>query len=169
VAPADTGAPEPGVTHRDRARAGVHSLPSTRRRPAQESAPGRSGALGLVDARRIDASAQRLAVLVTASASTTLLLALGFAITAELAPVSPSVSFASLLVGYLIGGAVGSAVPVPAGVGATEAALVAVLVAGRMPLASAISSVLLFRVVTFWAPAVAGLVLARRLRRLAVL
>ncbi|MCW2548984.1 MAG: integral rane protein [Mycobacterium sp.] len=112
---------------------------------------------------------RRLSVLLGASASTTLLLAAGFAFTAQLAPVPASVSFGSLLAGYLIGGAIGAAVPVPAGVGATEAALVGVLVAGHMPLASAVSSVLLFRLVTFWAPALVGLLMAKRLRRLRAL
>jgi uncharacterized membrane protein YbhN (UPF0104 family) len=112
---------------------------------------------------------RRLTVLLGASASTTLLLAAGFAFTAQLAPVPATVSFGSLLAGYLIGGAISAAVPVPAGVGATEAALVGVLVAGHMPLASAVSSVLLFRVVTFWAPALVGLLIAKRLRRLRAL
>jgi uncharacterized membrane protein YbhN (UPF0104 family) len=112
---------------------------------------------------------RRLSILLGASASTTLFLAAGFALTAQLAPVPATASFGSLLVGYLIGGAVGGAVPVPAGVGATEAALVGVLVAGHMPLATAVSTVLLFRVVTFWAPALIGLLIAKRLRRLRLL
>ena len=119
--------------------------------------------------RELARQPRRLLGLLAASASTTLLLAVGFALTAELAPVPASVSFGSLLVGYLIGGAVSSVVPTPAGVGATEAALVGVLLAGGMPLASALSCVLLFRVVTFWAPALLGLLAAKRLRRLRIL
>lgn len=107
----------------------------------------------------------RLSVLLAASASTTLLLAAGFAVTAQLATVPASMSFGSLLVGYLVGGAIGSALPAPAAAGGTEAALVGVLVAGGMPLDSAVGCVLLFRLVTFWAPALVGLVIGRQLRR----
>lgn len=110
-------------------------------------------------------SPRRLATLLSASAATTLLLASGFAVTALAAAPAPQAGFGSLLVGYLIGGAVGTAVPAPSAIGSTEAALVAVLVTAKVPAASALSTVLLFRLVTFWAPAIVGLFALRHLRR----
>jgi uncharacterized membrane protein YbhN (UPF0104 family) len=110
-------------------------------------------------------SPTRLATLLTASAATTMLLASGFAVGALAASAAPSVGFGSLFIGYLIGGAVGTAVPAPAAVGSTEAALVAVLITAHVPAGSALSTVLLFRLITFWAPAVVGLSAIRHLRR----
>ena len=110
-------------------------------------------------------SPARLATLLTASAATTMLLASGFAVSALVASPAPSVGFGSLFIGYLIGGAVGTAVPAPAAVGSTEAALVAVLITAHVPAGSALTTVLLFRLITFWAPAVFGLVAIRHLRR----
>ncbi len=107
----------------------------------------------------------RLATLLTASAATTMLLASGFAVSALAASPAPSVGFGSLFIGYLIGGAVGTAVPAPAAVGSTEAALAAVLITAHVPAGSALSTVLLFRLITFWAPAVVGLFAIRHLRR----
>lgn len=89
----------------------------------------------------------------------------GFAVSALAASPAPKVGFGSLFIGYLIGGAVGTAVPAPAAVGSTEAALVAVLITAHVPAGSALSTVLLFRLITFWAPAVLGLFAIRHLRR----
>jgi uncharacterized membrane protein YbhN (UPF0104 family) len=108
---------------------------------------------------------RRLATLFAASGTTTLLLAAGFAFTALSASPASSASFGGLLIGYLIGGAAGTAVPIPAGIGATEAALVAVLLLAHIPSAVAISTVLTFRLITFWAPAVLGLLAMRLLHR----
>ncbi len=108
---------------------------------------------------------RRLLTLLAASGATTLLLACGFALTALAVGRSATATFGGLLIGFLIGGAVGSAVPTPAGIGSTEAALVGVLLVARFTSATAISTVLLFRVVTFWAPALVGLALLRPLRR----
>jgi uncharacterized membrane protein YbhN (UPF0104 family) len=53
---------------------------------------------------------------------------------------------------YLSGNAVGSIVPTPGGLGAVEAAMVAGLTAAGVAGAVAVPAVLLFRVITFWAP-----------------
>jgi uncharacterized membrane protein YbhN (UPF0104 family) len=71
----------------------------------------------------------------------------------------------AVLVGYLVGTAVGTAVPTPSGIGSTEAALTGMLVAAGLAAGPALSAVLLFRAVTFWAPVPVGLLLARGLRR----
>jgi uncharacterized membrane protein YbhN (UPF0104 family) len=108
---------------------------------------------------------RRVATIFSASAATTLLLAAGFAFTALVASPPSSANFGGLVIGYLIGGAVGTAVPTPAGIGSTEAALVAILLIAHIPLAVAIGAMLTFRLITFWVPAVVGLLAMRLLRR----
>src|SRR5215831_17864698 len=63
-----------------------------------------------------------------------------------------SVPIESTAVVYLTGSALGSAVPTPGGIGAVEAALSAGLTAAGLPGATAVSAVLLFRILTFWLP-----------------
>jgi glycosyltransferase 2 family protein len=67
-----------------------------------------------------------------------------------------SIPIASTAVVYLTGSALGSAVPTPGGIGAVEAALSAGLTAAGLPGATAVSAVLLFRILTFWLPVPAG-------------
>jgi uncharacterized membrane protein YbhN (UPF0104 family) len=67
-----------------------------------------------------------------------------------------SLSLASIAVVYLTGSALGSIVPTPGGLGAVEAALSAGLTAAGLPGATAISTVLLFRTLTFWLPVPVG-------------
>jgi glycosyltransferase 2 family protein len=62
----------------------------------------------------------------------------------------------SIAVVYLAGSALGSAAPTPGGLGAVEAALSAGLTAAGLPGATAVSAVLLFRLVTFWLPVLPG-------------
>jgi uncharacterized membrane protein YbhN (UPF0104 family) len=108
----------------------------------------------------------RLAALMGASASTTMLLAVGFAATSTLGSHAlPSSSFFALMLGYMVASAAGNAIPVPGGIGAAELALMGVLIAEQMPVADALSTVLAFRLVTFWTPAVIGALLVRPLRR----
>jgi uncharacterized membrane protein YbhN (UPF0104 family) len=66
------------------------------------------------------------------------------------------VPFTGIAVVYLAGSAIGSAAPTPGGLGAVEAALVAGLGAFGLVGAVAVSSVLLFRVLTFWLPVIPG-------------
>jgi len=67
-----------------------------------------------------------------------------------------SAPIASIAVVYLTGSALGSVVPTPGGLGAVEVALSAGLTAAHLPAATALSSVLLFRTLTFWLPVPAG-------------
>ncbi len=67
-----------------------------------------------------------------------------------------SLPLASIAVVYLTGSAVGSIVPTPGGLGAVEAALSAGLGAAGLPGATAVSAVLLFRMLTFWLPVPIG-------------
>ena len=63
---------------------------------------------------------------------------------------------AAIAVVYLAGATIGQAAPTPGGLGAVEAALAAGLTAAGLPGGIAVSSVLLFRLVTFWIPTVTG-------------
>lgn len=108
----------------------------------------------------------RLATLVSASAGTTLCLAAGFAVAATSGPTGlPASNFCALMVGYMLAAAAGNAMPTPGGIGTADAAFVGVLVAAHMPAPTALATVLVFRVVTFWAPAVLGLCMMQPLRR----
>jgi uncharacterized membrane protein YbhN (UPF0104 family) len=76
-----------------------------------------------------------------------------------------SVPIASIAVVYLTGSAIGSVVPTPGGLGAVEAALTAGLTAAGLHSAVAVSSVLLFRLLTFWFPVPVGWVALSYLER----
>ncbi len=76
-----------------------------------------------------------------------------------------SASIAAIAVVYLTGSALGSIVPTPGGLGAVEAALVAGLSAAGLPGDTAVSSVLLFRILTFWLPVPLGWVSLHYLQR----
>ena len=107
-----------------------------------------------------------LLTLLAASGSTTLILAFAFVASMQMVPgPQPRVGGGALLVGFMLGAAAGNAVPVPAGIGSTETALVAVLVSSGVPTAHAVEVVLIYRIITFWSPAVFGLLATRRLRR----
>ncbi len=67
-----------------------------------------------------------------------------------------SVPITSIAVVYLTGSALGSAAPTPGGLGAVEVALSAGLTAAGLDNATALSSVLLFRLLTFWLPVPVG-------------
>jgi uncharacterized membrane protein YbhN (UPF0104 family) len=123
--------------------------------------------LGLVrPAVRLMRRPRALFALLGASGSTTLILALAFAASTAMVPgPRPNESIGALIVAFMLGSAAGNAVPVPAGLGATEAALTGVLVAAAVPAAHAIEIVLLFRLITFWAPAAVGILTAAALRR----
>ena len=88
----------------------------------------------------------------------TLLLSVGYilCLSASVRALGGSLSLASVAVVYLTGSAVGSIMPTPGGLGAVEAALSAGLSAAGLSGATAISTVLLFRTLTFWLPVPIG-------------
>jgi uncharacterized membrane protein YbhN (UPF0104 family) len=106
-----------------------------------------------------------LLALVAAAAAADLALALAFATSVMAVPGVPTGSVGSLIALYLLGATAGAAVPMPAGVGSTEAALIAALASVHVPAAQAATGVLLFRVMTCWAPVPAGVLSTRWLRR----
>jgi len=145
--------------------AGVLWQVSTRRRASSRR---------LVDAARTAMSAALAirrrpwagAILMLASASTTLIMGAAFLVSLSAITGNRATSGATtLLLLFLVSSAAASSVPTPAGVGATEGALVGVLLLAHDSAAHALTSVLLFRLVTFWLPVPFGLLAARRLRR----
>jgi uncharacterized membrane protein YbhN (UPF0104 family) len=76
-----------------------------------------------------------------------------------------SVGWPLVTVVVLAGTAVGSAAPTPGGLGAVEAVLSAGLTAGGLDGATAVSAVLLFRLLTFWLPVLPGWVAFTLLQR----
>ncbi len=80
--------------------------------------------------------------------------------------VGSSAPFFALAVVYLTGSALGSIVPTPGGIGAVELALSGGLTTiAHMQGASALSAVLLFRLITFWLPIPIGWVALNYLQR----
>lgn len=106
-----------------------------------------------------------LATTLAASAGAQVALALAFAVSVMAVPDTGGGAFGPLLAIYLVGATAGGAVPTPAGVGPTEAALIATLAVVHVAAGPAAQGVLLFRVLTFWAPALVGVFSTRRLRR----
>jgi uncharacterized membrane protein YbhN (UPF0104 family) len=107
-----------------------------------------------------------LITLLAASGLTTLVL--GFAFVASTAMVPgprPTIALGALLVAFMLGSAAATSVPIPAGLGTTEAALIGVLVAAQVPAGHAVEVVMIFRLLTFWLPAVIGVLATRHLRR----
>ncbi|MDX6739321.1 lysylphosphatidylglycerol synthase transmembrane domain-containing protein [Actinocorallia sp. A-T 12471] len=67
-----------------------------------------------------------------------------------------------VLVGaYFVGSAVGSAVPVPGGVGTSEAAFTGTLILLGIAALPALQAVLVFRLITYWAPVPVGIAASR--------
>ena len=67
-----------------------------------------------------------------------------------------SLNIALVAVVYLAGATIGQVAPTPGGLGAVEAALAAGLTAAGLDAGTAVSAVLLYRMITFWAPTVPG-------------
>ena len=74
----------------------------------------------------------------------------------SLRAVSGSVGAGEIALVYLGGAAVGAASPTPGGLGAEEVALTAGLIAAGSPTETAVAGVVLFRLLTYWAPILPG-------------
>ncbi len=107
-----------------------------------------------------------LAALLVSSGLTTVILGFAFIATTAMVPgPSPDAGIGALLVAFMIGSAAGGSVPVPAGLGTTEAALSVVLISLDVPAGQALHEVLIFRILTFWVPAIIGVIGSRVLYR----
>ncbi|RFU36418.1 hypothetical protein DZF91_38160 [Actinomadura logoneensis] len=107
-----------------------------------------------------------LALTLSCSAGTTLVMAMAFALSVQAVPGTRTGGddTLALLTAYLLGAAAGAAIPLPGSLGTTEATLLAALTALDIPTTPALQAVLLFRAVTFWAPVPVGLIAYRTLR-----
>jgi glycosyltransferase 2 family protein len=76
-----------------------------------------------------------------------------------------TVNIAALAVVQLVGNTVGTAVPTPGGLGAVEAALTAGVTAIGVSTGVAVSSVLLFRLVSFWLPILPGWIMWTQMQK----
>lgn len=116
--------------------------------------------------RRLAHHPGALATLVLASGCTTLVLGFAFIATTAMVPgPRPVGGLGALLIAFMLGSAAATAVPLPAGLGSSEAAFVAVLISVQIPPAHAVEEVVIFRLLTFWAPAAAGVLAAGHLYR----
>ena len=76
-----------------------------------------------------------------------------------------TVPFAVLAITYLASNTVGSIVPSPGGIGPVELALTAGLVAAGVPYGVALSTAIVYRLVTFWIPIPVGWLSLQRLQK----
>lgn len=108
----------------------------------------------------------RVIKVMAGSSLTTLSLSTGFAATAILGPTHlPAVGFGALMIGYMVASAAANALPTPGGIGTADAALTGVLVTAGSAASPALATVLAFRVVSFWLPALIGIPIAHHLHR----
>jgi uncharacterized membrane protein YbhN (UPF0104 family) len=91
--------------------------------------------------------------------------ALATCLWASLRAVGAEANPAAVAVVLLIGSALGSALPTPGGIGGVEGAMVGGLVAAGVGAGAALPAVLLFRLLSFWAPMPFGAVALVWLRR----
>ncbi|HEX5534697.1 MAG TPA: YbhN family protein [Actinomycetales bacterium] len=91
--------------------------------------------------------------------------ALATCLWASLRAVGAEANLAAVAVVLLVGSALGSALPTPGGLGGVEGAMVAGLVAAGVGAGAALPAVLLFRLLSFWAPMPLGAVALVWLRR----
>ncbi|GAA2072741.1 lysylphosphatidylglycerol synthase transmembrane domain-containing protein [Actinomadura alba] len=135
-------------------------------RSSRRSGSASSALAGIADLVRRPAD---LLSLLLFSAGTTLVMGTAFTISVLAVPGATGPAEAqTLLIAYLLGSAAATAVPTPSGLGSTEAALVAVLASSDVAAGHAVQAVLLFRVITYWAPVPVGLLTTGPLRRRSV-
>jgi uncharacterized membrane protein YbhN (UPF0104 family) len=141
------------------------AVAAVRRRRRAGAGPSRLTGLG-DPIRAVARCPRRLGGVLGCSMAQSVVLGVAFAAATEVVPgPHPHVPAVALVAGYLVGSAAAAAIPMPGGIGSAEAALTAVLVAAHVPFAHAVVDVTVFRVVTLWLPAVAGLPCAALLRR----
>jgi glycosyltransferase 2 family protein len=131
----------------------VLAFPAGRRLARSRVAP----ALGQVIPRLLDIAQKPAKLAEGVGGALLLTFAYIFCLDVSLRAVGGHAVFFALAVVYLTGNAIGSLVPTPGGIGAIEATLSAGLsTIAHVPPATAVSAVLLFRLVTFWLPVPVG-------------
>ncbi|HEX4672966.1 MAG TPA: lysylphosphatidylglycerol synthase domain-containing protein [Solirubrobacteraceae bacterium] len=113
---------------------------------------------------------RRLVTVLVASAMTTAAMSAGFVVAVRVWGHAPTPLPAGALIAvYLLAATVGGATPLPSFVGVTEAALIGGLILSGYSSGSAITSVVVFRLITYWLPLPVGIAAARHLRSRALL
>ena len=79
-----------------------------------------------------------------------------FALESSVAAFGGGPAFTSVAVVYMVGAGVSAIAPTPGGLGAVEATLIAGLTSAGMAGTTAVASVILFRLATFWIPLIPG-------------
>jgi uncharacterized membrane protein YbhN (UPF0104 family) len=117
----------------------------------------RAGDLGRQVLPQLLAVAQRPGKLVEGVAGSVLLNA-GYcaALVASVHALGGTLAWEAISIVYLAGSVVGAAAPTPGGLGAVEAALTAGLTAAGLEYNTALQSVILFRLATYWLPILPG-------------
>ncbi|AWE43224.1 lysylphosphatidylglycerol synthase transmembrane domain-containing protein [Actinobaculum sp. 313] len=82
-----------------------------------------------------------------------------------LAAFNETLSIVTLAVTYLVSNSIGSVVPSPGGIGPVEAALTGGLTLAGVPYSVALSTAVLYRLLTFWGPVPIGWLALRRLTK----
>ncbi len=82
-----------------------------------------------------------------------------------LAAFNETLSIVTLAVTYLVSNSIGSVVPSPGGIGPVEAALTGGLTLAGVPYSVALSTAVLYRLLTFWGPVPVGWLALRRLTK----
>lgn len=142
----------------------VLALPATRRHPMTRRARSTVHAFG-ANLLALSHRPLRILGITAASGATTLLLAAGFASSAIVGPANvPASHFAALMIGYMLAAAAVNAVPTPGAIGTADAALTGVLLTAHVGVSAAVATVVAYRLLTFWAPSLAGFALLRTLR-----
>ncbi|ROO84629.1 uncharacterized protein (TIRG00374 family) [Actinocorallia herbida] len=97
----------------------------------------------------------------------TLLLTVAFVVCldASIRAFGGSLAWTAVAVVFLTGNAIGSAAPTPGGLGAVETALIFGLTVAGLPVETATSAVLLYRLLTFWLPVLPGWAAFHHLQR----
>jgi uncharacterized protein (TIRG00374 family) len=126
----------------------VFAIPAGRRELRARVSP----MLGQVLPRLLDVAQQPRKLALGIGGALLLSLSYILCLAACVAAFGPPLPLASIAVVYLTGSAIGSILPTPGGLGGVEAALTAGLTAAGLPGAVAVSTVLLFRLLTFWLP-----------------
>ncbi|HEU0236161.1 MAG TPA: YbhN family protein [Candidatus Limnocylindrales bacterium] len=115
------------------------------------------------DLRAVLRQPRRATVLFVSSAVLTMSLPL--ALSASLLALGATVSPVDVAAVYLGGTAIAALSPTPGNIGAVEVVLAAGLTGLGVPSATALASVLVFRLLTFWAPVIPGFIAFRSLQR----
>jgi uncharacterized membrane protein YbhN (UPF0104 family) len=139
----------------------VAVVPALRRRVV----PPLLGYLRTAVASLADVVTDPLRVLALLGGALGLTFAFILTLAASVAAFGGGVSFPEVAAAYLVAAAIGSATPTPGGLGAVEAALVTALSGYGMADSAAVSSVLTFRLATYWMPMLPGWILFQQMQR----